>query len=144
MNFIPGVDIEEVGIIYGNVGTNSFDCSAVTVLEKMEYVQVKHESCGWVLAQADKITRKTDLSVEKAKLISHGEKVDFDEVIIASVTIIGYKDSRGLLQTPRTPFRAGESVYRASDELIKKVIGLKDDPSKGAYIGLLSGHNIKV
>ncbi|MCD6461947.1 MAG: ATP-binding protein [Thermoplasmata archaeon] len=144
MKFVPGVDIDEVGIIYGNVGTSSFDCSAVAPLETMEYVQMKHDTCGWVLGQVDKITRKTNLSVDKARLISKGQSVDFDEVIIASVSVIGYRDERGLLQTPRTPFRAGESVYRASEELIKRVIGLKEDTEKGAYIGLLHGHDIRV
>ncbi len=144
MRFVPGVDVEEVGIIYGKVGTSSFECSVVAPLEKLEYVQMKHETCGWVLGQVDKITRKTNLSVEKARLISRGQKVDFEEVIIASISVIGYRDERGLLQTPRTPFKAGESVYRASENLIRHVVGLRDNPEKGAYIGLLHGHRIKV
>jgi len=143
-SFIPGVDIDEVGIIYGNVGTTSFEVSVTAPLEKMEYVQVKHETCGWVLGQADSMTRKTNLSIEKAKRLSTGEKVDFEELVTAGINIIGYRDNRGLLQAPRTPFRAGESVYRASDQLIREVVGLKDDDKKGAYIGLLNGHEIPV
>ena len=45
---------------------------------------------------------------------------------------------------PRTPFKAGEFIFRAEDELIRDVIGLKEDRETGAYIGLLSGHDIKV
>ncbi|MCK4718064.1 MAG: ATP-binding protein [Thermoplasmata archaeon] len=141
---VPGIDIEEVGIIYGNVGTAAFEVSVTSTLEKMAYIQVRHESCGWVLGQADSLTRKTNLSIEKAKRLSTGEKVDFEELITASINVIGYRDNRGLLQTPRTPFRAGESVYQASDSLIKDVVGLDDDVKKGAYIGLLNGHEIPV
>ncbi|MDG6220181.1 MAG: ATP-binding protein [Candidatus Thermoplasmatota archaeon] len=143
-SFVPGIDIEEVGIIYGNVGTADFEVSVTAAIEKMEYVQVRHETCGWVLGQVDSLTRKTNLSIEKAKLISTGEKVAFEELVTARVLIIGYRDSRGLLQAPRTPFRAGESIYRASDILIKDVIGLKEDTKTGAYIGLLNGHEIPV
>ncbi len=42
------------------------------------------------------------------------------------------------------PFKAGLPVLKAGDELIKKVIGLKESTPTGAYLGLLFGHDIRV
>jgi hypothetical protein len=42
---------DQVGIIYGDVGTTEFKCSATSSLEKNEYVQIHHEVCGFVLGQ---------------------------------------------------------------------------------------------
>src|SRR5439155_84558 len=55
-----------------------------------------------------------------------------------------YRDDRGLLQVPRTPFRAGEPVYKAETSTIQEVIGLEEDKKHGAYVGLLAGHNVPV
>lgn len=133
-----------VGIIYGNVGTSCFNVGVTGALEKMEYVQVEHDTEGWVLGQVSEMERKTDLSLEKAKMISQGEVVAIEEKVTAQVSVIGYRDDRGLLQVPRTPFRAGHPVFKASDDLIKKVIGLKENTPTGAYLGLLFGHDIRV
>jgi len=133
-----------LGIIYGNVGTTSFNVGVTGPLEKMEYVQVEHEQAGWVLGQVSDMERKTDLSLERAKMISQGAEVAIEEKVTALVNIIGYRDDRGLLQVPRTPFKAGQSVFKAKDELIKKVIGLKENTPTGAFIGMLFGHDIRV
>ena len=58
--------------------------------------------------------------------------------------MVGFRDDRGLLQVPRTPFRAGDHVYKATGNLIKDVIGLKENTDTGAYLGLLFGHDIRV
>ena len=133
-----------VGVIYGDVGTTSFRCSAITPIERNEFVQVKHWQCGMVLGRVEELQRKTDLSLEKAQLVLDGEDVQVDERVSAAIHVIGYRDDRGLLQVPRTPFRAGESVYRAEDSLIRQVIGLLDSERKGAYIGVLNGHEIQI
>jgi DNA helicase HerA-like ATPase len=90
------------------------------------------------------VERKTDLTLEKAKRISDGGSVEIDEIVIAKVDILGYRDDRNLLQVNRTPFKAGDTIFRAKDELIKNVIGLKEGTPTGAYLGLLFGHNIRV
>ncbi len=133
-----------VGIIYGDVGTTEFKCNITGHVEQTDYVQMRHEKVGWVLGQVDTINRKTDLSLEKAQEMAEGREMDIKELVFATINVIGYRDDRGLLQVPRTPFKAGEMVYRASEDLIRDVVGLKDDPEKGAYIGLLNGHNIRV
>lgn len=136
--------MEHIGIIYGNVGTTEFECQINANVEKSDYIMVNHQSVGQVLGQVDTIERRTDLSLEKAQKIANGESVNIDEKVTAKITVIGYRDERSLLQVPRTPFKAGEFIYRAEDELIRKIIGLNDDKAAGAYVGLLSGHDIKV
>jgi DNA helicase HerA-like ATPase len=135
---------EMVGVIYGNVGTISFNFRVTGRVERMEYIQVDHELDGWVLGQVVEVERKTDLSLEKAKMISDGHDVDIEEKVTAKVQIIGFRDDRNLLQVPRTPFKAGNSVHLAKDSLIRDVVGLKERTDTGAYIGLLMGHDIRV
>jgi hypothetical protein len=136
--------LEAVGMVFGNVGTLSFNCGVTAHLEKMEYVQVHHETSGWVLGQVSEIVRKTNLTVEGVEELAHGTPVPIDEKEIAVISVVGYRDDRNLLQTPRTPLKAGETVCRADEELIKKVVGLHENTDTGAYIGLLSGHDIRV
>ena len=133
---------EEVGIIYGNVGTSVFNCRATAHIEKSEYIMAEHEDCGFVLCQVGNLIRKTDLSLEKT--LDMNRDMDIQEVISAQVDVVGYRDDRGLLQIPRTTFRAGRPVYRANDALIQHVLGLKFKEKSGAYIGLLHGHGVPV
>ncbi len=136
--------MEPVGMIYGNVGTLRFNCGVTGPLEKMEYVQVLHPLVGFVLGQVSEIERRTNLTIEGVEEINQGTPVPFEEKETALVSIIGYRDDRNLLQIPRTPLKAGEVVYRAQEDLIKKVVGIDEHMDSGAYIGLLSGHNIRV
>ncbi|MCD6370315.1 MAG: ATP-binding protein [Thermoplasmata archaeon] len=129
--------LRRVGIIYGEVGTTQFTFSVTGNVEQGDYVQVLHEKFGWVLGHVDEIKRKTNLSVEKAREIVFGKDMDVKEVLSATVVVIGYRDSKGLLQYPRIPFRVGTMVYLAQDSFIKKVIGIKEIKNTGAYIGRL-------
>jgi hypothetical protein len=97
-----------------------------------------------VLGQVVDVQRKTDLTIEKAKKISEGMSIDIDEMVAATVNIVGFRDDRGLLQVPRSPFKAGDMVFRARDELIKDSIGLKEHTKTGAYLGYLFGHDIRI
>jgi len=101
---LPG-DI--VGIVYGDIGTAELKCSVTAPLEKGEYVKIKHQTCGDVLGQIDKMERKTDLSLDRAIQMSEGEQMDIQEKVLAMINIIGYRDERGLLQAPKVPFKAG-------------------------------------
>ena len=136
--------LEAVGMVFGNVGTLSFNCGVTAPLEKMEYIQVNHEVNGWVLGQVSEIVRKTNLTVDGVEEMAHGTPVPIDEKEIAVISVIGYRDDRNLLQVPRTPLKAGEQVFRANEDLIMKIVGLHENHDTGAYIGLLSGHDIKV
>ena len=120
-----------VGIVYGDVGTSELKCSVTAPLEKGEYVQILHQTCGQILGQIDKMERKTDLSLDKAILMSQGEAMDIEEKVLAIVNVIGFRDDRGLLQTPKVPFKAGTPVTRAEDSLITEVIGIEHDEKTG-------------
>ncbi|MCL2711865.1 MAG: DUF87 domain-containing protein [Methanomassiliicoccaceae archaeon] len=132
---------EEIGIIYGNVGTSTFNCRAIAHVEKSEYIMAEHEDCGPVLCQVGSLIRKTDLSLEKTLNMNN---TDIQEVISAQIDVVGYRDDRGLLQIPRTTFRAGKPVFKANDALIQSVLGLKMKEKTGAYVGLLHGHGVPV
>lgn len=136
--------LEPVGMIYGNVGTLQFNCGVTAPLEKMEYVQVQHELVGWVLGQVSEIERKTNLTMDGVEQLQHGSPIPIEEKETAVVSIVGYRDDRNLLQVPRTPLKAGSIVFRADEELIKKVVGIEEHKDTGAYIGLLSGHDVRV
>ncbi len=133
-----------IGVIYGDVGSTTFRCSVVEPVDRYDFIQVKHETCGIVLGRVDEIERKTDLSLDKAQHMGDGEPVDIEERVSAQVSVIGFRDDRGLLLVPRTPFRAGEAVYKAEKETIQDVIGLTEDKKHGAYVGLLAGHDVPV
>ncbi|MBI5000313.1 MAG: ATP-binding protein [Euryarchaeota archaeon] len=135
---------EPVGVIYGDVTTSEFKCAVNAPLERMEYVQVFHETCGPVLCQATSVERHTNLSIDKAQKIANGEQVSIEEKVSATISVIGYRDERNIMQCPQTPVKAGETIHRADEDLIRKVVGLKSDQKVGAYIGLLNGHDIPI
>ena len=135
-----------VGLIYGDVGSTEFNFTVEDQnLKKFDYVALAHKE-GYVLAQVMDIKRYSDLSYESIKaLYGTGEiPKSINGDLAAHAEVIGYRDENGILRTPRTPFDVGQPVYKASDELIRHVLGLYADEKSGAYIGLLKGHNIPV
>jgi len=140
----PPDGMEPVAIIYGNVGTLNFNCGVTSPLQKMEYVQVKHDLDGWVLGQVSEVENKTNLTIDGAVGMGEGTSVPIEEKQAASINVIGYRDDRNLLQVPRTPLKAGSIVYRAKEDLIKSVVGIKENNEAGAYIGLLAGHDVRI
>ena len=133
---------EVVGTIYGNVGVTSFDCNVCAHLERSEYVSVVHDDCGPVLCQVESLIRKTNLSLEKSSSMNKDTKID--ELISAHIEVIGYRDSRGILFSPRSTFKAGAKVLRADQALVRDVLGLNINPRTDGYIGLLHGHDLPV
>ena len=137
--------MEPIGVIFGNVRAGSFKVAvSASNVQRNEYVQANHKMYGPVLGQVIKLERETDVDYDKASAISGGEEVEFYEKLVGIVDIIGYRDDRGLLQQPQTPFRAGEVVIRAEQELVRKVLGMKTEGGSTAYMGLLRGYNIRV
>ena len=93
------------------------------LVKKMDFVAVRDVERHWVLGRIDSIYREGDKT-------------------IAKVSVIGFKNSRGVVTPPRLPFKPGSLVYKADDFLIKRVLGLK---SSGLYIGLLqNSENLKI
>ncbi|MCD6467694.1 MAG: DUF87 domain-containing protein [Thermoplasmata archaeon] len=137
---------QPAGLIYGDVGSTSFNFTVEDqTLQKFDYVAINHRE-GYVLAQITDIKRYSDLSYESIKALygKNGVPTVVESDLSAHAEVIGYRDERGLLQSPRTPFNVGQPVYRADEKLIRHVLGLYEDKKGGAYIGLLKGHNLPV
>src|SRR5437016_6739976 len=65
-----------VGLIYGDIGTTAFRCSVAEAVERNEFVQVQHETCGMGLGGVGWSERKTDLSLDRARLMGDGNPID--------------------------------------------------------------------
>jgi DNA helicase HerA-like ATPase len=112
----------QLGTITGKTSTRNFSFEAESQIRKSDYLMVKDPEGMWSLASIEKIT--TD-----------GTKTSAD------VNVIGFRDNRGFLKTPKVPFAPGSPVFAAENQFIKSTIGIKDS---GAYIGLLDGYDLKV
>ena len=134
------IDPSVIGVIFGDVGTTSFKIGVFGKVEKSDYLEVMHPDCGLVLCQVGSIIRKTNYTLEKS--LNSEDTHNVEEKIVASADVIGFKDEKGLLQVPRTTFKAGTEVRIANAALIKNILGLKDDPKSCAYLGLLKGYSL--
>lgn len=134
-----------VGIIYGDVGSTEFNFTVNSQsIRKFDYVAAPHKE-GYILAQVMDIKRYSDLKFEDATTLKSTEEIPYIKSdISAYADVIGYRDKRGHLQVPRTPFETGSKITRADEGLIRHVLGLHADKGSGAYVGLLKGHNLPV
>lgn len=110
--------------------------------ERSDYISVEHPDCGPVLCQIDSIIRKSNYTLEKS--LSRDPDDSIEEKVIGSATVIGYRDANGLLVTPRTPFPVASDVRLAEGQFIKKVLGLRDDSHRCAYLGILRGYDLHI
>jgi len=134
-----------VGYIYGDVGSTEFNFAVNGQgIRKFDYIFAPHKE-GHMLAQVMDIKQHSDLKFEDATSIMTGEHVpDIKSKVSAFADVIGYRDKKGLLQSPRTPFNAGSAIKVADERLIRQVLGLSASRENGAYLGLLKGHNLPV
>jgi DNA helicase HerA-like ATPase len=134
-----------VGFIYGEVGSTEFNFTVNSQgIQKFDYIYAPHKE-GNMLAQVMDIKQLSDLKFEEAiSMTSDDEIPHIKNKVSAFADVIGYRDKKGLLQSPRTPFNAGSGIIRADEDLIRQVLGLNAAKENGAYIGLLKGHNLKV
>ena len=135
-----------VGYIYGDVGTTEFNFAVDGQnLKKFDYLFAPHKE-GNTLAQIMDIKEISDLNFENATMMTKGGPgpASIKTSLSASADVIGYRDKKGLLQTPRTPYRSGTGLQIANEDLIRHVLGLSASKENGAYIGLLKGHNLPV
>jgi len=134
-----------VGVIYGDVGSTKFNFTVdANNLRKFDYVAAPHEE-GYVLAQVMDIKGYSDLKFEDAITIKNNGSVPFVKSdVSAYAEVIGFRDSEGHLQAPRSPFQAGAQITLAHEDLIRHVLGLQAEKQNGAYLGLLKGHDLPV
>ncbi len=121
--------IGSVGVIFGETGSHTlkFAVTDPEGVKRTDYVKVWHSTDGWILGQVLSMTRSAG--------------ADNRDRTVASAMVIGARDRQGLLRTPMTPFRPGDKVYKAEEELIIDTLGLSEG---GAYLGLLDGTDIPV
>ena len=98
-----------------------------------------------MLAQIMDIKEISDLKFDDAALMVHsGEMPTIRTSLSAFADVIGYRDKKGLLQSPKSPFGSGTAIMQANEDLIRHVLGLSASKENGAYIGLLKGHELQV
>jgi len=134
-----------VGYIYGDVGSTEFNFAVNGQnLRKFDYIFAPHKE-GSMLAQVLDIRQRSDLRFDDAATIEgSGELPHFSSKQSAFADVIGYRDKKGLLQSPRTPFNPGTAIMKAEENLIRHVLGLNASKENGAYLGLLKGHSLQV
>jgi len=134
-----------VGYIYGDVGSTEFNFAVDGhKVRKFDYIFAPHKE-GHMLAQIMDMKEISDLNFKDATtLMKGGEIPDMKTSLSAFADVIGFRDKKGLLQSPRTPFSSGSPIARADEDLIRKVLGLNASKENGAYIGLLKGHTLQV
>jgi DNA helicase HerA-like ATPase len=131
---------DEIGLIFGEVSHRDFNFLLNENLDvsKGAYVKINHENYGWVLSQITSIRISNELytlsGLKKEKV-----GVNDTERRVATAKIIGYIDEKGMLMSPKIPFKPGQKVYSADSQLIKSSLGFKEK-STGIYLGLLDGH----
>ncbi len=111
-----------LGKVSGRITTGRISFEADARVRKMDYVSIKDPEGKWILACIDSVVRYT-------------------EKTMASARVIGYRDKRGFLKTPKVPFSQETPVFSAPKDFIRETLGI---PEGGAYIGLLEGYDIKV
>jgi hypothetical protein len=134
-----------VGYIYGDVGSTEFNFVVNGQnLKKFDYIYAPHKE-GHMLAQVMDIKEHSDLKFDEASgFMKEHELSSVKTNLSAFAGVIGYRDNKGLLQSPRSPFSAGTAIMPAEETLIRNVLGLNASKENGAYIGLLKGHDIRV
>lgn len=135
-----------IGFIYGDVGSNEFNFVVNGQdIRKFDYIFAPHKE-GHVLAQIMDIREHSDLKFDDATTMMKEGVLphQIKNSLSAFADVIGYRDNKGLLLSPRTPFTAGTAILRAEEALIRNVLGLNASKDNGAYIGLLKGHNLAV
>ena len=118
----PTILCMRLGELSGSITTKGFSFKAEARVRKLDYVSVKDPEGRWVLGIVDSVV--TDSQHTRIR-----------------VKVIGYRDGRGFLKTPKIPFRPEAPVYAAEKKFINQVLGIKES---GAYLGLLEGYDIKV
>ena len=133
---------EPIGAVYGNVGSLRFRCALKDdTIREMDYIQVLHPKDGWTLGMVDSVELQSDVSMEGA-LMEEKDRGTWKRV--ASITMIGRLDTNGALVRPLTPVHPSSPVYRAEEDLLKEVLGLRLSREEGAYVGKIMNTDVDV
>ncbi|MFO8050296.1 MAG: ATP-binding protein [Thermoplasmatota archaeon] len=133
------------GIVFGNVGSTGFKCVLLdSDLRELDHVEVHHPNHGWVLGVIDKVELRSDLDHEGAlmKYLGRDLKVSYERV--GTVSLLGYRNERGVLCRPLTPILPSARVYKPSSENLSRVLGLHVGADNGIYLGKIPNSDARV
>lgn len=106
-----------VGVVEGDISVTKFKFRALTEnIGLNDYVEVEQDGESYV-AIVTNLHRTPDSVICECNLIGLG---------------------------PRKPFPIGATVYRVSEDNLRKSLGLTADEKRGIYIGRLIGHGCKI
>lgn len=111
----------------------SFQLNGAEDVRKGDFVVAQHALQGLVLCRVRNVIKQAEKHPDSA-----GEKIINT---VASVSVIGSKDSRGLLKPPKTAFSPGDLVWKADAQFIAHTLGLSGDEEKGLYLGCVDGYS---
>lgn len=112
-----------VGKITGKTTPTQFSFEVLNDVQNLEYVQIPHDSYGYVLGQV--------VELEKD-----------DNGTTGTCQVIGYREE-GRVNVPRIPFDPGTEILYAEDEFVKKTIKLHSK-KRGGFLGHLAGRDIEM
>ncbi len=112
-----------LGKIFGKANTNEFSFIVEKEVLNFEYVQIFHKRYGYVLGQIVDLIRDS-------------------ENLVARCVILGYLNSKGLVENILEPFLIGTEVLYANDDFVKSIVMLKG--AVGGFIGKLKGRDINI
>ncbi|MGA1872403.1 MAG: ATP-binding protein [Thermoplasmatota archaeon] len=136
---------EPIGVVFGNVGSSDFRCVLLDKdVRELDYVQVKHPTEGWVTGIIEKVELRSDLTHEGAlmNLFGKGKEVTFKRV--ATISLVGARNDRGVLSRPLTPILPSTKVFRPEPGSLKETLGLVLEREEGAYIGRILNTDVEV
>lgn len=141
----PGHEGDPVGVVFGNVSSNSFKCILTDLsIREMDHIEVHHPVEGWVLGSIDDIELRSDISKDDAFLHMMGRGKNATYRRIATVKMIGQRDKDDRLRRPLTPILPSSKVYKPDDGEVQTILGLHLSRKDGAYIGKLLNTEIDV
>jgi len=112
-----------IGKIKGKTTPTEFSFDVMNDVQNLEYVQIPHDSYGYVLGQI--------VGLEKD-----------DNGTTGVCQVIGYREE-GRVKIPRIPFDPGTEVLYAEDEFVKETIKLHTK-ERGGFLGHLAGRDIEM
>ncbi|MEA3558589.1 MAG: ATP-binding protein [Candidatus Thermoplasmatota archaeon] len=141
----PERDEEPAGLVFGNVGSTSFKCVLLdTNLRELDHVEVHHPKHGQIIGVITMVELRSDLDHEGAIMKYLGKKLEISYERVGHVSLIGYRNERGVLCRPLTPILPSTKVYRPMEENLSRTLGLKISRKDGVYIGKIPNSDAEV
>ncbi len=136
---------EPIGIVFGNVGSTEFKSVLLDKnVRELDHIQVHHPTDGWVIGMIEKVELRSDLTHEGAlqNLFGKGKEISYSRV--ATISMIGTRNDRGILARPLTPIKPSSKLFRPDEEMLRETLGLQLEREEGIYIGKILNTHVDV